>query len=195
MDFDADVTLKEIAFIHPSAHIYGKVLLEDGVSIWPNVVIRAEMHEVVIGRNTNIQDFVMVHVGESTPTRIGDHCSITHHCTIHGATIGDNCLIGINSTIMDGCVVGENSIVAGGSFLKEGSVIPANSIVMGTPGKVCRHANNWVKNRLNAYLYLVNARSYATGNHRGWSGASFQQEVQIELSRLKQEFTRRFPQD
>ena len=82
----------------------------------------------------------MIHVGSSTGTVIGAHCTITHHCTIHGCTIGDNCLIGINATIMDGAVIGENCIVAGGSFIKERTVIPDNSIVMGIPGKVCARA-------------------------------------------------------
>ena len=189
-----DEIVNKAAFVHPSATVYGKVTLAEGSSLWPNVVVRAEMFEVKVGAYTNIQDFVMIHVGDRTPTVIGDYCSITHHCTIHGCVIGDNCLVGINATIMDGCVIGDNCIIAGGSFLKEGTRIPDNSIVMGTPGKVTRSANNWVKNRFNAYMYHHNALCYAKGEHRGWSTADFQQHARSEMGRLQTEFTRLYPQ-
>lgn len=186
--FGEDVQLGDVAFIHPTVQIYGKVSLAEGVSVWPNVVMRAEMHEVTIGANTNIQDFVMVHVGDFTPTHIGANCSVTHHCTIHGCTIGDNCLIGIGATIMDGCVIGDNCIIAGGSFLKEGTVIPDNSIVMGIPGKVTKQRNNQVKNRFNAYMYRVNGEAYAKGNHRIWSDPRFLAEAKAEMARLQAEY-------
>ncbi|TFV88094.1 gamma carbonic anhydrase family protein [Oxalobacteraceae bacterium OM1] len=184
-----DVVLRDPAYIHESAYLYGKVTVEEGASIWINAAARAEMHEIVIGAYTNIQDFVMLHIGDRTPTIIGSHCSITHHCTIHGCTIGDNCLIGINTTIMDGCVIGENSIVAGHTFLKEGTVIPPNSIVMGTPGKVVREQNNYVRTRLNAMLYHRNALAYAKGDHLGWSQPSLQAEIMAEMARLQAEMT------
>ncbi len=111
----------------------------------------------------------MLHIGDNTGTYIGSHCSITHHCTIHGCTIGDNCLIGINSTIMDGCVIGNNCIIAGHTFLKEGTVIPDNSIVMGTPGKVIRTQNNYTRCRMNAFMYYRNALAYAKEEHREWA--------------------------
>lgn len=180
-----DVTLNKPALVHETAHLYGKVTVEENASIWVNVVARAEHKEILIGPYTNIQDFVMLHIGDRTPTIIGSHCSITHHCTIHGCTIGDNCLIGINSTIMDGCVIGENSIVAGHSFLKEGTIIPPNSIVIGAPGKVVRSENNFVRNRLNAYVYYRNALAYASGNYREWAGAAFPADVAEEIRRLQ----------
>ncbi|MFC7518251.1 gamma carbonic anhydrase family protein [Herbaspirillum sp. GCM10030257] len=179
-----DVTLNNPAYVHDSALLYGKVTVGNHASIWMNVVARAEHKEIVIGEYTNIQDFVMLHIGDKTSTVIGSHCSITHHCTIHGCTIGDNCLIGITTTIMDGCVIGENSIVAGHSFLKEGTVIPPNSIVMGTPGKVIRTQNNFVRNRLNSYMYYRNALAYASGDYRAWSTESFPHEVAEEVRRL-----------
>lgn len=188
MTFGPDVLLNEPAFIHPSALIYGKARIEQHASLWCYVALRAEMHEIVVGPYTNIQDFTMIHVGSFTPTVIGSHCSITHHCTLHGCTIGDNCLIGINATIMDGCVIGENSIVAGGSFLKEGTIISPNSIVMGTPGKVVRTQNNYVANRLNAYLYYRNGLAYAKGQHREWAGADAIKAIGAELARLNAEF-------
>jgi len=160
-------------WVHESALIFGKVSIGAGSSVWPNVVMRSEMHHVEIGKLTNIQDFVMIHVGATTPTIIGDFCSITHHCTIHGATIGDACLIGINATIMDGAVIGAGSIVAGGAFVPEGKVYPPNSVIMGAPAKVRTERDNSQANRMNAWLYNRNAEFYADGRHNGWSDEGF----------------------
>ncbi len=160
------VVLNDPAFIHETAYIYGKVTLARDVTIWPYVVMRAEMHEIVIGERTNIQDFVMVHVGGTTPTIVGANCSITHHVTIHGCTIGDNCLIGINATIMDGAVIGANSIVAGHSIVTEGSVFPENSIIAGAPAKVIRTRDSGAANRQNAEWYFQNGSRYAKGEDR-----------------------------
>ena len=177
--YGPDVVLKQPAMIHPTALLHGKVTVQKDVSIWPYVVVRSEMKEVVIGEKTNIQDFVMIHIGIKTGVYIGKNCSITHHCTLHGCTIGDNCLIGINSTIMDGCVIGNNCIVAGHSFLREGTVIPDNSIVMGSPGKIVRTRDCGEENRLNAIFYHENALAYRKGDHRRWSN----REVQALLDR------------
>ncbi|HYM31195.1 MAG TPA: gamma carbonic anhydrase family protein [Candidatus Cybelea sp.] len=180
-----DVVLDNPAFVHPSVHLYGKVRLEANASIWCNAVVRSESHEVVIGPYSNVQDFVMIHVGAGTGTYIGSHCSITHHCTIHGCSIGDNCLIGINATIMDGCEIGENCIVAGHTFLRENTKIPANSVVMGVPGEVRRTENNYVRNRINAFYYYRNALAYARGDFRAWDRADWPAEVAAEIKRLQ----------
>jgi carbonic anhydrase/acetyltransferase-like protein (isoleucine patch superfamily) len=140
---------------------------------------------VTIGRFVNLQDHVMVHIGYATPTVIGDYASITHRVVLHGCTIGENCLIGIGATIMDGAVIGANSIVAGHAFVREGQIIPPNSIVMGTPAKVVRTADNFVANRLNAWLYHRNAMAYAKGNHRAWTGAEFEVASKAERARLE----------
>ena len=163
-----------------SAELYGKIEIAEGVSIWSNVVMRAESSHIEIGAFTNIQDFTMIHIADG-PTVIGEYCSITHHCTIHGATIGNNCLIGINATIMDGAGIGDNSIVAGNSLVREGTVIPANSIVAGTPAKVIAQRNNFVANRLNALAYYDNGIAYGLGNHRVWS----EDEQQAKMAQRK----------
>lgn len=186
-DFGPDVAVNNAAFIHPSALIYGKATLQTGVSMWPYSVIRAETRDVTIGEFTNIQDFVMIHIGDTTGTHIGSHCSITHHCTIHGCTIGNNCLIGINTTIMDGCVIGDNCIIAGHSFLKEGTIIPDNSIVMGTPGKVVRTQNNYARCRLNAFMYYRNALAYSSNQHREWASENCLKAMSAEMDKLRLE--------
>ncbi|MFN3522130.1 MAG: gamma carbonic anhydrase family protein [Phenylobacterium sp.] len=179
-----DVIDRGAAWIDPTVRAFGAVEIGRGASLWPNVVIRAESQSVIIGERSNVQDFVMIHVGARTGTFVGADCSITHHCTLHGCTIGDDVLVGIGSTVMDGCVVGAGSIIAPHTMLKEGTVIPPRSVVMGTPGQVTRYRDNTLANRLNAFLYLRNAQAYAMGEYRLWSTPQFIGEMAAERARL-----------
>ncbi len=182
--------LSRAAFVDPSALLFGEVRVAEGASIWPYAVVRAESDAVDIGMHVNLQDHVMVHVGYGSGTVIGAYSSITHRVVLHGCTIGENCLIGIGATIMDRAVIGANSIVAGHSLVPEDMIIPPNSIVMGTPGKVVATRNNFVANRLNAWLYHRNALAYARGNHRAWHGPEYQAAAVAEKARLEAEFAR-----
>jgi len=165
-DLDDKIIIDSSAWVHPTALLHGHISLAAQVSVWPHVVMRAEMYDIQIGARTNIQDFVMVHVGAGTSTIIGEDCSITHHVTLHGCTIGDKCLIGINATIMDGAVIGANSIVAGHSIVTEGSVFPDNSIIGGSPAKLLKSRDSGAANARNAAFYVQNAANYAEGRHR-----------------------------
>jgi carbonic anhydrase/acetyltransferase-like protein (isoleucine patch superfamily) len=175
------------AYIDPTARVFGAVDIGEGSSLWPYAVIRAESRFVRIGRFSNLQDHVMVHVGYHAPTVVGDFCSITHRVVLHGCTIGDNCLIGIGATVMEGAVIGDNSIVAGHSFVLEDTVVPPNSIVMGTPAKVVREANSFIPNRVNAMLYHRNAIAYAKGEHRAWDGPEYEAEMERWQSEAQRE--------
>jgi carbonic anhydrase/acetyltransferase-like protein (isoleucine patch superfamily) len=160
------VQIDPSAWVHESALLYGKITLGPDCSVWPYAVVRSELHEVILGQGSNLQDFAMVHVGIDTPTIIGRTCSIAHHATVHGATLGDNVLIGVNATVMDGAVIGANSIVAGQSMVREGSVFPENSIIAGVPARVVATRDNREANIQNAEFYIRNARAYANGIHR-----------------------------
>lgn len=162
------------AWVAPSAQLYGRVHVGPGSSVWHNAVVRCECHAVRIGRVTNIQDFVMIHVSYEGGTTVGDFVSVAHHVTLHGCTIEDHCLIGIGATIMDGAVIGRGSIVAGGAFVKERSVFPPGSIIAGTPAKVIRERDMARENRLNAWLYHRNADHYRRGLHRAWEGPEYE---------------------
>src|SRR5262245_64191172 len=188
MPGDHNARFPQAAYIDASARIFGSVEIAEGASLWPGAVIRAESQFVRIGRHSNLQDHVMVHVGYRHPTIVGDYCSITHRVVLHGCRIGDNCLIGIGATIMEGVVIGENSIVAGHSFVADGARIPPNSIVMGTPAKVVRTANNFIANRVNAWLYHHNALCYRRSEHRGGEGAGLQEAA----GRWREEAERQF---
>ncbi len=176
------IDVSKAAFVHPSALLYGEVALGTGASIWPNAVARAEVHFIKIGDYTNIQDFVMLHAGYDTPVVIGSFCSITHRATLHGCTIGDNCLIGIGAAVMDGAVIGENSIVGEHALVRAGFVVPPNSIVAGVPARIVRSQDNRAANRKNAMLYHENALGYARGDHRVWADPACAARIAARLA-------------
>ena len=170
----SDIDTEQAAYIAESAQLYGKIRVGEGASIWHNAVLRAECQSIEIGRMTNLQDFVMVHIGYGEPTRIGDFCSITHHTTVHGCTVEDHCLIGINVCIMDGAVIGKGSIVAGGAMVTEGKVFPPGSVIAGVPAKVIAERDSSRENRVNAWQYHRNALFTARGDYRSWLGPEYE---------------------
>jgi len=178
------------AWLAPTAQLYGKVSIGEGSSVWHNAVARAECQQIQIGRMTNLQDFVMVHVGFDHPTRIGDFCSITHHTTVHGCTIGNDCLIGINAVIMDGAEIGEGSIVAGGAMVTEGKVFPPHAIIAGVPAKQIGERDASRANRLNAWVYHYNAEAYRRGEHRAWEGPAYQAWYAAKLALIEKDADR-----
>ena len=171
---DASQSVHPSVWIAPGARLYGRISIAEGSSVWTNATMRAECHDIRIGRHTNVQDFVMIHVSYDHGTRIGDFCSIAHHTTIHGCTIEDQVLVGINAVIMDGAVIGRGSIVAGGALVKERSVFLPGSIIAGVPAKVIKQHDASRENRLNAWLYHRNAAHYRVGDHRAWDGPEYE---------------------
>ncbi|MGF1641382.1 MAG: gamma carbonic anhydrase family protein [Rhodospirillales bacterium] len=188
-----DDRFPDAAYIDPSARIFGNVVIGAGSSVWPLAVIRAETHAVEIGRFTNIQDFAMIHIGQTRPTIIGDYCSIAHRATLHGCTIGNNCLIGMDVTIRDGVELGDNCIVVSRAYVPEGLVVPANSLVGGQPAKVSRGDAHFLPNRFNALLYHRNALAYARGDHRAWTGPDYDAFVRDVRERLEAEYQALYP--
>lgn len=185
-DFGPGVTLNNPAFIHPTALLYGEITVEEGASIWPYAVIRAESAPVVIGANTNIQDFVMIHTSPGLPTTIGANVSVTHHCTIHACTIGDDCLIGINATVYDGAKIGSGSTVGQHSYVRDGAQFEASSIIVGSPAKAIKTVDSRLMNRMNAAMYRRNAEFFAQGRHDAWRGDDFEAFMAETMQSLKQ---------
>ena len=128
------------AYIDQSAQVIGDVEIGAESSVWMNVVIRGDVNRIRIGKRTNVQDLTMVHVMRepSHPTLIGDEVTIGHSAVIHGCTIEDRVLIGMQAMLLNGVHVEHDCIIAAGTLLTEGTRIPAGSLVMGRPGKVKR---------------------------------------------------------
>lgn len=125
-------------YVDPSAVIIGNVTLSNGVSIWPCAVLRGDMNSIEIGENSNVQDTAVLHASHDHPTIIGRGTTIGHGAVINGARIGNDCLIGINSTILDGAIIGDECIIAANAIVTTKMDIPSRSVVMGIPGKIVK---------------------------------------------------------
>ncbi len=129
------------AFVAETADVLGDVTIGEGSSMWYGAVTRGDMSYITIGKYTNIQDNATVHVDTNRPCEIGDYTTVGHNAVVHGCKVGNNCLIGMGSIILNGAVIGDNCIIAAGALITEGAVIPPNSLVMGSPGKVRREVS------------------------------------------------------
>lgn len=130
------------AWIAPSADIIGKVSIGEDSSVWFQCVIRSDVNEVIIGKNSNIQDLSCIHTDVNSKTIIGDNVTIGHKVMLHGCIIENNCLIGMSATILDNAVIGEGSIVGANSLVTSGKKFPPKSLIMGSPAKVVRELSN-----------------------------------------------------
>lgn len=129
------------AYVAENASLIGDVSIGQGSSIWYNAVLRGDIENITIGKYSNIQDNATLHTGYNIPTKIGDYTVVGHNAIVHGASIGDNCLVGMGAIILNRAKVGDNCIIAAGTLVTENKIIPANSLVIGSPGKVIRQVS------------------------------------------------------
>lgn len=123
-------------FLAETATLIGDVKIGDNCSIWYSAVLRGDVHYIKVGNNTNIQDNATVHATyQKSPTNIGSNVTIAHGAIIHGCTLHDNVMIGMNAVILDDAVVESNSIVAAGSVVTKGTVVESGSVYAGVPAK------------------------------------------------------------
>ncbi|MCG6895121.1 MAG: gamma carbonic anhydrase family protein [Desulfobacteraceae bacterium] len=120
-------------YIAPTAVVIGDVHIADGASVWFGAVVRGDMDAIRIGKNTNIQDNCVLHVDEGFPAFIGDNVTVGHHAVVHGCTVENRCLIGINSVVLNGARIREGSVVAAGSVVRQGQVCGPWELVAGIP--------------------------------------------------------------
>ena len=142
------------------AVIIGDVTLGDGVSIWPNAVLRGDQNSITVGDKTNIQDNCTLHEGLDYPLTIGEGVTIGHNAIVHGCTIGDYTLIGMGSIIMNGAKIGKNCLIGAGALVTQNTVIPDGSLAFGNPAKVIRSLKQeeLEENKASAERYLKFAK-------------------------------------
>lgn len=126
------------AFVAPGAHIYGDITVGAFAVIMFGTVMRAEVDRVVVGAYSNIQDNSVLHCDEGIPCLVGERVTVGHAAVVHGATIGDHCLIGIGARALNGSELGEGAWLASGAVLPEGRVIPPWTLAVGIPAKPLR---------------------------------------------------------
>ncbi len=134
--------LHRSVYIAPTATVTGDVSMEAASSAWFGAVIRGDDAPIRVGERSNVQDNAVLHVDRGFPTTIGRGVTIGHAAIIHGATVEDECLIGMGCMILNGARIGSLSIVAAGALVPEGMQVPPRSVVMGMPGKVVRQVND-----------------------------------------------------
>lgn len=126
------------AFRAYNAVVTGDVDLAEDVGIWFGCVVRGDDAPLTIGARTNIQDLTMVHADTGVPNVIGEEVTVGHRCVLHGARVGDRCLIGMGAILLGGSVIGNESLVAAGAVVREGFEVPPRTLVAGVPAKVIR---------------------------------------------------------
>ena len=152
-------------WVADSAQVMGDVVLGDNASVWFGAVLRGDTETITIGRNSNVQDLSVLHTDVDCPLTIGDNVTVGHQVMLHGCSIGDNTLIGIQAVILNKAKIGRNSIVGAGAVVTEGKEFPDNSLIVGAPAKVIRTLDDATVAKLlqSAQHYVDNAQRFAKG--------------------------------
>ncbi|WP_410218763.1 gamma carbonic anhydrase family protein [Paracoccus sp. (in: a-proteobacteria)] len=157
--------LAEDCWVAPDAQLMGRVVLEEGASVWFGAVLRGDNETIRVGRGSNVQDLCCLHTDPGHPLHIGQDCTIGHRAILHGCSIGDGALIGMGATILNGAVIGPGALIGAGALVAEGKEIPAGALVMGAPGKVVRMMDEDARQNLRASAarYRENAARFRAG--------------------------------
>ena len=155
----------ETAWVADGATVIGNVILEEQASVWYGAVIRGDNELITVGRGSNVQDGSVLHTDHGFPLSVGEGVTVGHQVTLHGCTIGDGSLIGIQAVVLNGARIGRNCLVGAGSLVTEGKEFPDNSLIMGSPAKVVRELSPEQAQRLrqSARNYVANAARHRSG--------------------------------
>ncbi len=150
------------AWVADNASVIGSVQLAAGSSVWFNCVLRGDNDDLIVGENSNVQDGSVLHTDPGLKLLIGRGCTIGHQVMLHGCSIGDNSLVGIQSVVLNRAVIGRNSMVGAGSLVPEGKQFPDGVLLMGSPAKVVRELTAPEIQMLQyvSQLYVKNAQRY-----------------------------------
>jgi carbonic anhydrase/acetyltransferase-like protein (isoleucine patch superfamily) len=157
--------IHESAWVADNAQVMGNVHLAEDSSVWFGVVIRGDTDTISVGRGTNIQDNSVLHADRGMPLTIGDNVTVGHQVMLHGCTIGEGSLIGIQAVVLNGAKIGKNCLVGAGSLVTEGKEFPDGSMILGSPAKAVRQLSpEQIEGlKMSAKHYVDNARRYKTG--------------------------------
>ena len=154
------------SFIAPNAVIIGNVTIGENCGVFPNAVIRGDENSIVIGDGSNIQDCCVIHTDAEHQVKIGKNVTIGHAAMIHGATILDDCLIGIHATVLNGAKIGSGSIIGACALVTEDMVVPEHSLILGVPGKIIKQDPQFVDIiRKNAEIYQKLSQKHKQGTY------------------------------
>lgn len=135
---DLKVAMPDTCFVAPGAAVIGNVSFGDFCSVWFNAVIRGDNDTITIGEGTNIQECSVLHVDEGYPITLGKNVTVGHKVMLHGCSIADGSLIGMNAVVLNGAKIGEQCLIGANALVTEGARIPPRSLVLGSPAKVVK---------------------------------------------------------
>ncbi|MCQ4258462.1 gamma carbonic anhydrase family protein [Stutzerimonas stutzeri] len=160
---DSRVETHPQSWVAPGATLVGKIRLEAGANVWFGAVLRGDNELIHIGENSNVQDGSVMHTDMGYPLTLGTGVTVGHNAMLHGCTVGDYSLVGINAVILNGAKIGKYCIIGANTLIAEGKEIPDGSLVVGSPGKVVRELTEQQKKMLEASAahYVHNAQRYA----------------------------------
>jgi carbonic anhydrase/acetyltransferase-like protein (isoleucine patch superfamily) len=152
------------AFVFENATVIGSVTLEAGVSVWPYVTVRGDNEPIVVRAGSNLQECCVLHTDPGCPLMVERNVTVGHQAMLHGCTIGEGSLIGIQAVVLNRAVIGRNCLVGAGALVTEGKVIPDNSLVIGSPAKVVRELTpeEVAQMKLNTANYAQRGADYRT---------------------------------
>lgn len=157
------------SFVAKSATIIGDVTIGKNCGVFPNAVIRGDENSIEIGDGSNVQDCCVMHCDQDHNVKIGKNVTLGHCAMIHGATIEDDCLIGIHATLLNGAKIGKGSIIGANALVKEGMEVPENSLVIGIPGKVVKQDKKFRERaQFNAEEYRRIGKGHKEGKHESF---------------------------
>ncbi|CAM5264789.1 Gamma carbonic anhydrase family protein OS=Streptomyces tendae OX=1932 GN=GUR47_30150 PE=4 SV=1 [Streptomyces tendae] len=150
------------AFVAPTASVVGDVTLHAGASVWYGAVLRGDVERISVGASSNVQDNCTLHADPGFPVTVGERVSIGHNAVVHGATVEDDCLVGMGATVLNGAVIGAGSLVAAQALVPQGMRVPPGSLVAGVPAKVKRELTEEERQgiTLNGTMYAALARQH-----------------------------------
>ena len=156
------VRIEGRVFVADSADVIGSVILKDGASVWFNTVVRGDSDQITIGEQTNIQDGAVLHADPGVPCTLGRGVTVGHQAMVHGCTVGDYSLIGINAVVLNHAKIGKYCIIGANALVTEHQEIPDGSMVLGTPGKVVKTLDDEARRTLekSAAGYVARAAEY-----------------------------------
>ncbi len=162
---DLKPAIHESVWVADSACVAGNVTLSEASSVWFGVVIRGDTETITVGKGTNIQDNSVLHADAGKPLVIGDNVTVGHQVMLHGCTVGDGSLIGIQAVVLNGAKIGKNCLVGAGALVTEGKEFPDGCMILGSPAKAVRQLSEAQIEGLkkSAQHYVENARRYKTG--------------------------------
>lgn len=153
------------AWVADNAQVIGNVTLGENSSVWFGAVVRGDTESITVGKGSNIQDGSVLHADLGMPLLIGENVTVGHQVMLHGCTIGDNTLIGIQAVVLNGAKIGKNSLVGAGSLVTEGKEFPDGSMIFGSPAKAVRQLSlEQIEGlKMSARHYVDNASRYKAG--------------------------------